>query len=183
MSSGRIEVIIGCMFSGKSSEIIRLIHRYSTINKKLLILNHALDKRYGDSVISSHDKVQVGCKQVSSLNPLIKTKDYTECEVIIIEEGQFFKDLFEFVTLSADKYNKIVIVSGLDGDYKRQPFGDILRLIPHAEVVKKLSALCVVCNNGMEANFTKRLVDSEELELIGTTEYRPTCRYHYLNSE
>ena len=181
MSVGRIEVIIGCMFSGKSTEIIRLIHRYKKINKKLLILNNSLDQRYGECVISTHDKQQVACKSLDSLIPIMDTDDYTTSEVIIIEEAQFFKDLFEFATKSADLHNKIVIVSGLDGDYKRQPFGDILKLIPHAEVVKKLSALCILCNNGDEANFTQRLVNSDELELIGTNEYRPTCRYHYLH--
>ena len=107
---------------------------------------------------------------------------YIKANVIIIEEAQFFSDLFNFVTNAADKDNKEVYVIGLDGDYLRQPFGDIVRLIPHAENIKKLKALCLRCNDGTEACFTKRIVKDNNQELVGSTDsYIAVCRKHYIN--
>ena len=127
---GSINIIIGCMFSGKSTETIRLIRRYKTGNKNILVINHALDTRYGESVISSHDKVQLKCLSLKILNEIKDKEEYKKSDVIFVEEGQFFKDLFEFVTHAADVDKKTVYVTGLDGDYKREMFGDICRLIP-----------------------------------------------------
>lgn len=180
--SGRIEIFLGSMFSGKSTELIRQQKRYKIINKNVLVIKYHMDKRYdsGDK-ISTHDKEQIECISLEFLEPLFKSSDYTKADVIIIEEAQFFKDLFMFVTKSADEpYNKIVIVAGLDGDYKRNPFGDILRLIPHAEKVSKLSALCTLCADGTKASFTKRMVHSDEINLIGSTDkYLAVCRKCY----
>ena len=181
--SGSINLIIGCMFSGKSTETIRLIRRYKTMgNKNILIINSSKDNRYGESVISSHDKVQVNCISLNKLGDIKEKEDYVKADVIFIEEGQFFSDLFSFATNAADNDNKTVYVTGLDGDYKREVFGDICRLIPHAENVTKLKALCAICKDGTLANFTKRIVESKELELIGNDNmYIPTCRFHYNN--
>ena len=180
---GSINIIIGCMFSGKSTETIRLIRRYKTMgNKNILVINHALDTRYGESVISSHDKVQLKCLSLQNLSDIKEDEEYRISDVIFIEEGQFFKDLFDFVTHAADVDKKTVYVTGLDGDYKREMFGDICRLIPHAENITKLKALCAICKDGTLANFTKRIVDDTKQELIGTDDmYIPTCREHYLN--
>ena len=181
--SGSISVIIGCMFSGKSTETIRLIRRYKTMgNKNILVINHNLDNRYGESVISSHDKVQLKCISLENLSDIKDKDEYLKADVVFIEEGQFFKDLFDFVTNAADNDNKTIYVTGLDGDYQRNVFGDICRLIPHAENVTKLKALCSICKDGTLANFTKRIVKDTKLELIGNENmYIPTCRYHYNN--
>lgn len=181
MDCGKINIIIGCMFSGKSTEIIRLIKRYSQINKyKLLLINHKSDSRYGNNVISSHDKVQLDCYSLEKLNDIKEDEIYKKSNVIFIEEGQFFKDLFQFVTEAADNDNKIIYVAGLDGDYKRNEFGDICKLIPHAEEIVKLKAICSKCNDDTEANFTKRIIDNCSIELVGSKEsYIPVCRKHY----
>tara|TARA_B100000795_G_C22606753_1_gene363439 strand:- start:140 stop:697 length:558 start_codon:yes stop_codon:yes gene_type:complete len=180
---GSINLIIGCMFSGKSTETIRLIRRYKTMNNKnILVINHKLDTRYGESVISSHDKVQYKCISLENLNDVKENNEYNKADVIFIEEGQFFKDLYEFVTNAADYENKTIYVTGLDGDYKRNVFGDICKLIPHAENVTKLKALCSICKDGTFANFTKRIIKDDKLELIGNNDiYIPTCRLHYHN--
>jgi thymidine kinase len=180
---GSINIIIGCMFSGKSTETIRLIRRYKTMgNKNILVINHALDTRYGESVISSHDKVQLKCLSLKKLSDIQEDSEYKNSDVIFIEEGQFFKDLFDFVTNAADVDKKTIYVTGLDGDFKREMFGDICRLIPHAENITKLKALCAICKDGTLANFTKRIVSDTKQELIGTDNmYIPTCRFHYLN--
>lgn len=181
---GKINIIIGCMFSGKSTETIRIIKRYQNLSTyKLLVINNSIDNRYGESVISSHDKLQLDCLALKELNSIKEQNIYKESDVIFIEEAQFFNDLFEFVTNAADNDDKEVYIIGLDGDYLRKPFGDICRLIPHAENIKKLNALCLLCNDGTEASFTKRLTDNYKTELVGSTEsYMAVCRKHYINN-
>ena len=89
-----------------------------------------------------------------------------ESEVIFIEEAQFFENLFTFVKDGLEN-QKSFYVAGLDGDFKREPFGDILKLIPLAEKVYKLNALCFFCKDGTEAPFTKRLSTSQDQQLVG----------------
>ena len=178
---GKITLIIGCMFSGKSSEIIRFYKRYKSIGKKILLINHIDDTRYGKNIVSSHDEIKVDCQTESQLTHLINTKLFNESDIIMIEEGQFFPDLFKFVTTSVDKYNKNIVVAGLDGDYKKEPFGDIIKLIPHSEEIIKLNALCKICNDGTYGYFTKRIVKCDKQYLVGGTNcYIPVCRKHFL---
>ena len=142
IKSGRIDIIIGSMFSGKSTELIRRINRYKVLSKKILVINHKLDQRYSESSISTHSNMKLECISLQNLNDL-KTnehfrKEYDNCEVLVIEEAQFFEDLYDVVVNAADNDNKIVIVAGLDGDSNREEFGDILKLIPKCDSVKKL---------------------------------------------
>lgn len=183
--SGHLTVIIGSMFSGKSTEIIRLINRYKVLNKKIVAINHSLDDRYdGDNAkIITHDKVKTNCLKLDKLKPFSNTNEYSNAEVIVIEEGQFFPDLFDFVVKGVDNDGKKIIVAGLDGDYLRRPFGDMLKIIPYAEEVKKLQALCLKCNDGTPAYFTKRIGLSEKRDLVGSNDqYIACCRKHYLES-
>ena len=98
----------------------------------------------------------------------------------MIDEGQFFPDLKEYVVKWCEEYKKNIIVIGLDGDYKRNPFGQILDLIPIADNVMKLKAMCKLCSDGTEALFTHRLTTEDEQVLIGNSNYIPVCRQHYL---
>ena len=112
----------------------------------------------------------------------IQTDTYHTCDVIIIEEAQFFEDLKVFVELSLMN-NKTIYVAGLDGDSFMKPFGQILDLIPLCDSIKKLSALCVICKDGTPANFTKRIVENQEQKLIGSFEsFIPVCRVHHKNT-
>jgi thymidine kinase len=108
-------------------------------------------------------------------------------DVLIIDEAQFFKDLYTNVTQWADNLQMQIVVCGLDGDSERRPFGDILRLIPHAEEVERLTAFCSMCRDGTPATFTKYLDNrkKEENEVaIGSGEvYTPVCRFHYLENK
>lgn len=182
---GSITLIIGCMFSGKSTEIMRLIKRYKILKKQILIINHITDQRYASSSISTHDQQQIECEMAASLTPIKQTEKYRESEVIVVEEAQFFTDLFDFATEAADKEGKTVIVAGLSGDFNRNPFGDIQRLIPHAENITKLSALCVMCGDGTLAHFSKRKDKTKTSQtLVGTTsEYVAVCRHHFNDNE
>ena len=182
MTFGKVTIIFGCMFSGKSTELIRLINRHKHIKgSNILVINHASDTRYGENVISSHNKVQTECISLRKLDEIKNKEAYTNSNIIFIEEAQFFSDLYDFVTEAADKDNKTIYVIGLDGDSNRKPFGDILKLVPHAEEVVKLKALCQKCGDGTEAAFTKRIVKVEGQTLVGSNEsYIPVCRKHYL---
>lgn len=176
-----LTLIIGPMYSSKSSEIIRSIRRYKTINKNILAINHACDTRYDKNCIATHDLVKEECTSVQSLIPLIDSSEYKNADVIFIEEGQFFADLFDFVVQAVETDGKKVMVAGLDGDYKREPFGDILRLVPYADKVKKFSALCKKCGDGTYAHFTKRIVETSGTICVGGVEtYEAVCRKHYL---
>ena len=183
LNIGRIDIIMGCMFSGKSSELIKIINRYKVLNKKILIVNHLIDIRYNENCITTHNQLSEKCISINNLS-LLKTVpkyNYLESEVIVIEEAQFFNDLYEFVKCAAEIDNKIVIVAGLDGDSNRDLFGEILKLIPLCDTVIKLSALCIVCKDGTIANFSKRIIDNKEQICVGSDEFIPVCRHHYLH--
>ena len=183
--SGRIDIIIGSMFSGKSTELIRRINRYKVLGKKILVINHKLDQRYSENSISTHSNISLECLSIHKLNDINENEEfkqeYNACEVLVIEEAQFFEDLYDVVVKAADVDNKIVIVAGLDGDSNREEFGDILKLIPKCDSVKKLHALCVKCKDGTSASFTKRLVKNNSQIYIGVSEFIAVCRYHYFN--
>jgi len=183
--SGRIDIIIGSMFSGKSTELIRRINRYKVLGKKILVINHKLDQRYSENSISTHSNISLECLSIHKLNDINENEEYKQeynaCEVLVIEEAQFFEDLYDVVVKAADVDNKIVIVAGLDGDSNREEFGDILKLIPKCDSVKKLHALCVKCKDGTSASFTKRLVKNNSQIYIGVSEFIAVCRYHYFN--
>ena len=169
------------MFSGKSSKLIKRIQMAKVLfGDKILIINHTNDNRYTtESDICSHNKESVPSVSVKSLSPLTDTIKYHESKAIFIDEAQFFDDLYDF-TITALNHNKLVVVCGLDGDYERKPFGQILSLIPLSDSVCKLSALCNRCNNGTSAIFSKRIGNGSAQILIGSVEeYEPVCRYHY----
>ena len=101
--------------------------------------------------------------------------------MVIIEEAQFFEGLYEFVLNACEKDGKNMIVVGLDGDSNRNMFGDIIKLIPVCDSVKKLYGLCVRCKDGTKACFTKRLVENDQQVFIGTSEFQAVCRKCYLD--
>jgi thymidine kinase len=183
MSQGRIELVIGPMFAGKSGELIKTVNRYKIINKKILIVNHSINNRYGTNFISTHDKkILEDCIIVDKLSSLSENKSYLESEIIVIEELQFFEDAFDFIINAADNDHKTIIGVGLSGDFNREPFGDILKLIPHAEKITKLSAFCKECNDGTKAHFSKLVKSNDKNQVqVGSIEkYEAVCRKHYL---
>ena len=176
----KIEIILGPMFSGKSTELLRRTRRYEAIGRKVMYINHSLDTRYGNNKISTHDKLESDAIMTPQLMHVLKTTPFNESDIIAINEAQFFTDLHEFCIMSMNDFGKHIIVAGLDGDYKRQPFGDILKLIPLAESddIIKLSAYCKVCAE--KASFTKRITDNTCQVVIGGQNcHIPVCRKHY----
>lgn len=173
MQSGRIELIVGPMFSGKSTELLRRIRRYTVANKKCIVIKYDKDTRYGSvDLLATHDRATIQaypCSCLRQANALAES-----AHVIGIDEAQFFPDIVAFCEEMANK-GKIVIIAALDGTFKREAFGDILRLLPLAEHVTKLSAVCVHCHE--DAAFTRRLGVETEIELIGGNEkYEAVCR-------
>ena len=183
---GEINLFIGCMFSGKTSELINTVRRFKSIDKKVMVINYSEDTRYGNQKIITHDLIGIEAYMIKNLRDIIEKKEYKrifdESEIICINEGQFFQGLVDFCKQSANLYNKIVYVCGLDGDYKQEKFGEILDLIPCCENVKRLSALCRMCGN--KAIFTKRIVNSNNQILIGgKNDYIPVCRKHFYHDK
>ena len=178
---GRITLLLGCMFAQKTTELLRRVRRYKSIGHKVLLVNYIADNRYGSNCIASHDKDT----ETASCIDLLKHVDHLahsgEYQVIAIDEGQFFPDLFEHVTRWADTLPVHIVIAGLSGNSDRQSFGDMLRLIPHAEEVEHLTALCSVCRDGTVAMYSKFIGDQRSAIHIGGAEsFIPVCRVHYL---
>ncbi len=181
--NGYLKIVIGCMFSGKTTYIINECKKWKRLGKRALIINYALDRRYSnDDKVISHDEIGVDCLMMHKLtfDTSINIDSY---DIILVNEGQFFPNLKEKVKYLVDFLKKIVIISGLDGDYLRNSIGDILELIPDCDELIKLKAYCSLCSNGTEAIFTWKTqdnpTDKEVLIDIGTEKYIPLCRKHY----
>lgn len=181
---GYLKLIMGPMYAGKSTELIRHIRQYKFLNKSILAINHSINKRYGSCNIITHDREEVSdCINVDKLEDIIINYEskIIKSDVIIIEELQFFKDAYKYVIEFVEKYKKTVICAGLVADYRRKEFGDILKLIPIADEIKMLSALCSICKNGTPGKFSKRIIKKNKQNLVGSTEaYITVCRKHYL---
>ena len=168
-----LNLIIGCMFSGKTTELLRIAKRLRSIDQNVLIINYIEDKRYSDTEMSTHDLNKIPCLFSDDLMSI----DYSEYSVICINEAQFFTNLKQF-TIKALNNNKKLFISGLDGDYKQNTFGEILELIPMCDSITRLHAYCKICKDGTKAPFTIRINSNTEQKLIGTDEYIPVCRKH-----
>ena len=171
-----LNLIIGPMFSGKTTELLRVAKRLKSINNKVLLLNYSEDTRYSNTAMVTHDNEGLPCEFVNNLTK-ISIDTICEYDVICINEGQFFANLVKFC-MQCLKMNKSVYVCGLDGDFKQEKFGEILDLIPKCDTIIKLHSYCSICKNGTFAPFTKRITNSNEQKLIGTNEYIPVCRRH-----
>jgi thymidine kinase len=179
-----LELILGPMFAGKSSAILHIVNRHHAIGHKPMLISHSIDSRYSQAEhIVNHDGLKVACHKGSRLLPFLKSEPFVESKLVIVEEGQFFPDLYEFVVEAVDVLNKNVIVVGLDGDADRKPFGQILELIPLCDKITKLTAFCKMCNNGKEGIFTFCKKKKAEQVCVGGDElYMPLCRVCYLVS-
>jgi thymidine kinase len=169
-----LEVVIGPMFAGKTTHAISLVHKYRAIGKTVLVIKPALDTRYGyGSMLYSHTGDTLPCMNVSTLNSITNAM-IAAYDVFILDESQFFNGLIGFVEDLVERFRKTVFVIGLSGDYARRPFGQILDLIPLADKVTNLSALCAC---GKEAHFTQRLTPNTGQVIVGAGElYKPVCR-------
>ena len=183
VTEGYLKIILGCMFSGKTTEIFREYRRHTSCAFECLLINHLSDKRYtnNEEKISSHDGIIVNSINIGDkLFDFFKKESYlSRYEVVFINEGQFFEDLYKFVDYVVNKKNKKVYVCGLDGDFQRKKFGSLLDIIPLADDVIKIKAICTECKS-KDAIFTHRISQEKTQTIIGGSEsYKPLCRSCY----
>ena len=193
-----LEIILGGMYAGKTSRLVEIYKQCKFCSIPVSVINNSIDTRYDDeeteSLLSTHDKIKIPCIKTERLFdvladhtnlennqsiPRIKDKfKISTSEVILINEGQFFLDLEDFVKILL-KNGKKIYVCGLDGDFERKKFGQILDLIPLCDKVTKLTSLCSLCKNGTPGIFSKRITTEKEQTVVGSDNYIPVCRNCY----
>tara|TARA_Y100000780_G_C13692615_1_gene420168 strand:- start:1943 stop:2506 length:564 start_codon:yes stop_codon:yes gene_type:complete len=181
--TGYLQLIIGPMYSGKTTALLELKKQYTFSKMKCCVINYSEDKRYHDTMLSTHDKRMIECNNTTSLDEFLTQDVIDESDVFLINEGQFFSNLKKHVLNLIDNHKKTVHVCGLDGDFKRKPFGEIVDLIPLCDDIIKKKSICAICENGTFALFSKRLVKSNKIKLIGSDIYKPVCRKCYLKND
>jgi thymidine kinase len=200
-NSGYLEIILGPMYAGKSTRLVEVYNQCKFCNISIAVINHKIDNRYDEELLSTHDQIKIPCIKTerlmdlwldeSSINiltdsindiskiPRIQEKiQICRSEVILINEGQFFPDLKEFVDYLL-KNEKKIYICGLDGDFERKKFGQILDLIPLCDKVTKLTSLCSLCKDGTPGIFSMRLTKETEQTVVGSENYIPVCRKCY----
>ena len=171
--SGWIEVICGSMFSGKTEELIRRLNRARLAKQKLEIFKPALDTRYSESDVVSHDENAIRSTPVQFANDILLLAGNSD--VIGIDEAQFFDKDLPGVCNQLAKQGKRVIIAGLDMDFAGNPFGPMPDLLSIAEFVTKVHAICMQC--GALASYSYRLTTEKEKVMLGEkTEYEARCR-------
>jgi thymidine kinase len=176
---GRIEVICGSMFSGKTEELIRRLKRAKFARQRVEIFKPAIDVRYSNDEVVSHDSNAILSTSIDSSAGILLLS--SEVDVVGIDEAQFFDMGLVDVCLQLADSGVRVIVAGLDMDFKRVPFGPMPGLCAIADEVSKMHAICVKC--GDLANFSHRMVANQKQVLIGEQEeYEPLCRACYLKA-
>lgn len=173
---GRIEIICGSMFSGKTEELIRRLKRARIARQRVEIYKPAIDTRYSDNDVVSHDANSIPSTPVESARSILLMA--SDAQVVGIDEAQFFDVAIVEVCNELANSGKRVIVAGLDMDFKGIPFGPMPQLMAIAEDVTKVHAICVKCGN--LAHVSHRIVKDEQRVLLGEQhEYEPLCRQCY----
>jgi len=187
-SVGLIEVIYGCMFCGKSAELLRLIDRARRARQFVLVFKHAKDGRYnGSKFVSTHNGGRMPCVPVQTASQIwdIVITSQRKVNVVAIDEAQFFDD--SIIRIIEDLVNRgvRVIVAGLNLDFRGEPFGPMAQIITRAEEEHHLTAICTQC--GEPAYFTQRWVNGEPphyddpIIMVGASEsYDARCRRHHI---
>lgn len=170
---GWVEVVCGSMFSGKTEELIRRLNRAKIAKLKVEIFKPAIDTRYDDKEVVSHDANSIQSTPVESAEQILLLAN--DVSVVGIDEAQFFDDQLVSVCNQLADRGIRVIVAGLDMDFKGVPFGPIPHLLATAEYVTKVHAICMQCGN--LAHYSHRTIKSDDLVVLGETDsYEPLCR-------
>jgi thymidine kinase len=180
---GFLEICMGPMFSGKTTQLIKSFHELTNLhNKKCIILDHSLDVRYDKYKITSHDKkVFLDCIKTDSIQEFIccYKREIDENVAILIDECQFFNDIENVLEIVA--MGKHVIIYGLDGDSNQNIFGNVFKLIPHCDKIKKLKGRCMKCGMEGASIYSIKLSDEnhEQICIGGSDKYISVCRKCY----
>jgi thymidine kinase len=181
-----INLIMGPMFSGKTTQLINTYNEYvkNYGKEKCLMLNYTHDKRYSDKQkVISHDGLSVNCYDSTDLAYFIDNPSsqpiFLKAKYIFINEAQFFPNLLQTLLFAKNILNKNFILCGLDYDYKKEKFGDLLDLVPYATQVKNLTGKCNTNNCIYPSKYSHRIIDFNNQILIGITQYVPLCEHCY----
>lgn len=178
--AGWIEVICGCMFSGKTEELIRRLNRAIIAKQVVRIFKPTADNRYHPHDVVSHNQNSIPSTSVPKASDIIALTE--GCRVVGIDEAQFFDDAIVEVCNELANRGKRVIVAGLDMDYAGKPFGPMPNLMAVAEYVTKVHAICAV--SGAPASFSFRLTSSNEQQQVGHHEqYEARSRYYFFRDK
>jgi thymidine kinase len=187
MPSGWIHVICGCMFSGKTDELLRLLRRAEIAGRRVMLVRPQLDDRTSPEVIESRSGVAFRAVAVAGSADIPALVSHERASVVAIDEAQFFDDgIVEVAELLASE-GRMVLLSGLDQDFLGRPFGQLPQLMALADEVTKLTAICTIC--GAEATRTQRLVAGrpagrdDPLIVVGGLDdekYEARCRAHHV---
>ncbi len=179
--TGWIEVIAGCMFSGKTEELIRRLRRATIAKQKVKIFKPKIDNRYSSSDIVSHSEQSLPSILIDDINEVLNSS--YDADVIGIDEAQFFSSDIVNVCNQLANNGKRIIIAGLDQDYRGIPFEPMPQLLAIAEYITKTLAICMVCGN--PADKTQRKTESAERVIVGAADiYEARCRKcHYIPNE
>jgi len=178
LTGAYLKIILGPMFSGKTSELIRIYKHNKIAEIPTLVINHVSDSRYSACNLSTHDGTEIPCVKLNKLSEIHSHLPALERYTILINEGQFFEDLYCVISDLLQRDHLTIVICGLDGDYKMERFGQILNLIPRANEVEKLYAICKYRRN--PASFTHRTTNETVQKVIGDIDkYVPVCRKCY----
>jgi thymidine kinase len=177
-----LEIVLGPMFSGKSSYALAYIRKQKAIGRSVIAVKPSIDTRYSqDEEIVTHNQERVPCIVWDSKVPLTPNRFVLQSDCVVVEEAQFFKGLVVFCEYLILQGKHIVLV-GLDGDAHRNPFREILDCIPWATKLTKLNALCCRCNDGTEAPYTRYKVNLDDIgtqiDVGGAEKYEAVCLHH-----
>jgi len=178
--TGWIEVVCGSMFSGKTEELIRRVKRAKIAKQDVVIFKPSIDKRFHARHVVSHNANAIMSNPVPSSEEILK--QVHNCDVVGIDEAQFFDDGIVDVSIELANRGIRVIAAGLDMDFRGKPFGPMPHLMAVAEYVTKVHAICVTC--GDIAHYSHRLVSSDEKVVLGEKDvYEPLCRKCFYEAE
>jgi len=180
MTSGQLHLIIGPMYSSKTTTLIGKYYTYR-LKYDCVLINNSLDTRYdSSSSIVTHNKLKENAiilNKLSDIDPDV----YNKNKVLLIDEGQFFDDLKQFTLKAVEKDNKIIVIAGLNGDSNRENFGQIIDLIPYNDTLTFLTGICHFCKDIIPSLFSLRLNPNNSKILVGSSDnYVSVCRKHYL---
>lgn len=176
-----LEVVLGPMFSGKSTYIHTAIHRHRAIGQQTLVIKPRIDTRHPNAEeTTTHNGIRIPCRAVDRLTN-VSCCDLTDIKFVVVEEAQFFNDLVNWVIHMENCCpDKSFLIIGLSGDSDRRPFGQMLEVLPYADSIVHMNALCMRCRDGTPAAFShRRMQTHDQIAIGGANEYETLCRNCY----